>query len=382
MSSLTYLVGLTDLSQILPSGEGDIVGMIIQMLFILLFVFTMFYGQRMQSWTMLRHIDSSLKRLKVLKDEARRITIETLKGSANLDRDITPDIDRFLEYFWIPPNNVDPVGIIPKIEHLLNVRDERSRNEIKALVPSADEAQISNLENLIEYSLFLNTLYRLVRHYYIYGKKTMSIFIIYQLEAQLPMIIQEAEAVMGTVHAFQFGQPIGDGAGALVAAKLMYGAEKRLIAKDTLASYVSLNDRKLIVLKAQGPGGNVGKLGDALERVLDENTGRVSVVIMVDATVKFEGDNTGDVSEGIGAAIGGIGVDKYKIEETVKKHGVPLYAILIKESIQEAYTLMRKDIYKGVDEAINRVRRLVTEKAAVNDLVVVLGVGNTGGIGQ
>ena len=40
-----------------------------------------------------------------------------------------------------------------------------------------------------------------------------------------------------------------------------------------------------------------------------------AMVIMIDAGLKLEGELVGEVSEGIGAAIGGPGVDAYKIEE-------------------------------------------------------------------
>jgi len=370
------------LQGLFPSGQDNILGTIFQVLFIGLFLATMLYGQRMQAWTMLRHIDTSLRRLKAMKDEARRATLETLKGLTKEGTDLDTGLDRLLEYFWIPPVSLDPAGIVGKLEHLLDVRDDRLKAEVGSLAPSADAAQLSNTENLVEAALALNTIYRVVRHYYLFGKKTMSIFLIYQLEAQLPLIVQEAEAMMGAVQAFQLGQPIGDGAGSLVAARLMYASEKRPVAKDTVASDVAFDGRRLVVLKAEGPGANVGKPGDGLVKVLNENGGKASAIIMIDAAQKFEGENTGEVSEGIGAAIGGIGVDKFKIEETAKKYGVPLYAVIIKESNQDVLAPMKKDIYKGVDEAVRRVKRIISERSVVGDLVVVLGIGNTIGIGQ
>jgi hypothetical protein len=370
-------------SQIGSSNQqGDILGSILQFVFILMFAITMLYGQRIQAFIMLRNIDASLRRLKVLRDNARRALIDTIRSFGDSGRDPTPEVDRLLEYFWIQPTNLDPYGIVAKIEHFMNLHDERLRAEVGALAPKADRAQVVNLENLAEVGLALNTIYRIVRHFYIFGKKTMSIFIIYQLEAQLPQIIQEAEAYASGMQAFQLGQPIGDGAGSLLAAKFMYGAEKRLIAKDTLASEVSFEGRRLIVLKAEGPGANVGKIGEALTRVLEENMGRISLVIMVDAGMKLEGEETGGVSEGIGAAIGGIGVDRFKIEETATKFGVPVYAIIIKESLQDVIAPMKREIYAGVEEAVNRVRRLIRERTREGESVVLVGVGNTIGIGQ
>ena len=44
---------------------------------------------------------------------------------------------------------------------------------------------------------------------------------------------------------------------------------------------------------------------------------------MIDAGLKLEGEMVGEVSEGIGAAIGGPGVDAYKIEEKLTKYKIP-----------------------------------------------------------
>ena len=34
-------------------------------------------------------------------------------------------VDRFLEYFTIGPQSMDPAGIVYKLDHILDVRDER-----------------------------------------------------------------------------------------------------------------------------------------------------------------------------------------------------------------------------------------------------------------
>ena len=47
------------------------------------------------------------------------------------------------------------------------------------------------------------------------------------------------------------------------------------------------------------------------------------MVIMIDAGLKLEGEMVGEVSEGIGAAIGGPGVDAFKIEEKLTKYKMP-----------------------------------------------------------
>jgi hypothetical protein len=108
----------------------------------------------------------------------------------------------------------------------------------------------------------------------------------------------------------------------------------------------------------------------------------VDAIIMVDAALKLEGEKTGEIAEGIGAAIGGIGVDRYQIEAVATKNGIPLYAIVIKQSLTEAISIMRKDIAETFDKVSKRVDRIIDEKTKKGDKILIVGVGNTFGVGQ
>jgi len=357
----------------------SIIGYIISFAFFMIFV--MFWG-KIQIYTWLREIEGALNRIKFIRDEARRISIETVKSVGKSKEDPTQKIDQFLEYFFIEPTGMDPSGIVWKFDHLLDVRDLRFKDEVRTMAPEADEAQVNNLENLLEASLDLNMIYKIVRHYYLFGKKTSSQFIIIQLQMIMPQIMEIVNAYMGAVNAFSTGQPIGDGAGAFVAAKMMHGMEARKIAKDMVVSEVPIDGRRVFVTKAEGPGGNVGKPGDAIKTIIDECDGKVSMIIMIDAQVKLEGENSGDTAEAIGAAIGGVGTEKYKIEEALFKYKIPVNAILIKESIQEAISPMKKEVVNGVEKTIAVVKRLINERTKPGDTVIVAGIGNTIGIGQ
>ena len=287
-----------------------------------------------------------------------------------------------MEYFTIMPTSLDPAGIVPKIEHLVDVRDQRFKNEVKIIAPEADKVQTSNLEGVLEVALGLNTIYKIVNHFYLLGKKTMSLYIIMQVQMQLPLIMQMAKAFSLAGKAFAEGQPIGDGAGALVAAKMMHGNEVKEIAKKIVVSQIGLEERRVFVMKAEGPGADIGKYGEAIKRLIEENEGRVAMVIMADAAAKLEGEESGSTSEGTGAVIGGIGVDAFKIEEVALKYKIPVNGVAIKQSIEESVAPMTKAVSDGVDVAIARVRRIIHEETKEGDIVVVAGVGNTVGIGQ
>ena len=342
----------------------------------------MVYGQRVQVWFMLREIEGAVIRLKIIKDKARSLTIDKIKEASNNKIDPTPRIDQFLEYFMILPENIDPSGIVPKIEHTVNVRDQRFKDEVKLLTPSLNEAQANNIEGVLEVAQSLNQIYRIVNHYYLLGKKTMSLYVIMQVQMQLPQIMEIADAYSAATKAFAEGQPIGDGAGAFVAAKMMQGKELRELEKDTVVAEVLYEGRNLYVLKSKGPGSTVGKPGEGIKKLIEEKEGKIAMVIMIDAAGKLEGEKSGDTSEGTGAAIGGIGVDQFVIEEISSKHHIPVHAVIIKESIQEAVAPMTKDISEGTDIALAKVRRIINEGTKVGDNIIVAGIGNTVGIGQ
>ncbi|MCJ7699498.1 DUF1512 domain-containing protein [Candidatus Bathyarchaeota archaeon] len=351
-------------------------------LFYVVFVVFMFYGQRIQMMVMLREVEGSLHKLKYIKEEGRKTAVETVKEIGKPQADPAARIDRFLEYFTIGPQGLDPAGIVWKLEHILDVRDTRFKDEVKLMAPSADETQANNLENTLEAAMALNYIYKIVRHFYLLGKKTYSLYVVMQIQMILPMVMKEAEAYASALKAFAFGQPIGDGAGALVAAKLMQGHETRKIAKDCVVATVPFEGRTAFVIKAEGPGGNVGKPGDAIKEVIDENNGNVATVVMIDAALKLEGEELGEVAEGVGAAIGGPGVDQYKIEESLVKYHIPINAVIIKEDVGDAVSPLRKEIFDSVENVIERVKQVILERTKEGDKVIIAGIGNTIGIGQ
>jgi hypothetical protein len=369
----------TKLGQLIGTSDWTVV---LNVLFYVIFIVFIFYGQRIQMYVMLREVEVSLYKLKFIKEEGRKVAIETIKEIGKPQADPTDKVDRFLEYFTIGPQNLDPAGIVSKLEHILDVRDTRFKDEVKSMAPASDETQVNNLENTLEAASALNFIYKVIRHYYLLGKKTMSLYVIMQIQMILPLVMREAEAYASALKAFAYGQPIGDGAGALVAAKLMHGHELRKIDKDCIVATVPYEGRTAFVIKAEGPGGNVGKPGNAIKAVIEENEGKIAMVVMIDAALKLEGEELGEVAEGVGAAIGGPGVDQYKIEESLTKYNIPINAIVIKEDVGDAVSPLRKEEFDSTDKALERVKQIVLEETKEGDKVIIAGIGNTIGIGQ
>jgi hypothetical protein len=162
----------------------------------------------------------------------------------------------------------------------------------------------------------------------------------------------------------------------------MQGHKKRKIPKDCVVATIPFEGRTAHVIKAEGPGGNVGKPGDAIKHVIEENKGKIANIIMIDAAQKLEGEELGDVVGGVGVAIGGPGVDQFKIEETILKYKIPVNAVAIKEDVGDSVSPMRKEIFDAMSVAIDRIKRLVQERSKEGEAIIIAGIGNTIGIGQ
>jgi len=360
-------------------GQGTFQNILSVLFYIAFFAF-MIFGQQIQSRIALMQIDGAVRKLEGMRNDAKSLMIKRVREIGKSKEDPSPRLVQLLEQFFITPVDMDPAGIVKKLDHLLDVRESKFKADVAKIAPEANPAEVNNLENLVEATWALNFLYKVVRHFYLLGKKTFSILYIFQLQMLMPLIMQEAEAYVGATKAFSEGHPIGDGAGPLVASRLMKGQEKRKVEKDMVAAETTLEGRRVIALKAEGPGGNVGKPGEAVRQILEENNGKAAMIIMIDAALKLEGEKTGEISEGIGAAIGGPGTERYKIEEEATKFGIPVYAIVIKQSIQEAITTMKKEIVDAAEPVIELIKRLIRERSKEGDLVLVAGIGNTTGI--
>jgi len=103
---------------------------------------------------------------------------------------------------------------------------------------------------------------------------------------------------------------------------------------------------------------------------------------MIDAALKLEGEDSGSIAQGFGAAIGGIGIDRFKIEAIAAKYDIPIFAIVVRQSVKEAITLMKKEISDQAENVKSQVYEMITDNSNPNQTVLVIGVGNTLGVAQ
>ncbi|MEM4188686.1 MAG: DUF1512 domain-containing protein [Candidatus Hadarchaeum sp.] len=312
--------------------------------------------------------------------ESKKTALKAIMKHGKPKQDVEKEFNDFLDFFAIEPVSEDPVGVLKRLEHILDVRNKRFKDAIARLAPNADPETAANLEMAMEGAMANYTLYRLVRHFLVLAEKTKNIQIVMLVQMNIPFLKTFAKAFVDATKAFVEGKPIGDGVGPLTVVKLVKEAKFYEPVEDTVYSETEFEGRKLLIVKAKGPGGRVGKPGELIARLAKKR--KVARIIMIDAAGKLEGEASGDVVEGVGAAIGGPPVEKYKIEEIAVERKIPVDAIVIKESYTESLKPLNKRLVRGVDEAVERVKNAIRQRTKPGDTVIVAGIGNTIGIGQ
>ncbi len=366
-----------------PAQLGsDPFSLIYNALFYVVFIGFMLYGQRIQTMFWQRNIERALRNLEKWAGEGKDRSMKTILDKGKPTTNPKNIVDEYMEFFMIEPVDRDPAGVLGRLEHLLDVRKRYSESIVAKIAPSAGTEERANIEVVLEAAMALNFIFRVVRHYLILGKKTHSLFIIMQLEMQIPLIEKLAESYYKALDAFVKGTPIGDGIGPMVASKMMEGAPKIEVPEEFVRSDINIDGRNVVILKARGPGGRVGKPGLAVQKVVEQYAGKVAGIITIDAALKLEGEKTGEIVQGVGVALGDPGPEKNKIEQVATDYNIPIQAVIVKQAMEEAITYMKKEIVDSVDNAITRVKETVNEMAKAGETVIVVGIGNTLGVGQ
>ena len=339
-----------------------------------------FYGQRIQLIITSGDIKKKLAKLDQFRNDSRDDLIQYIKKNLTPKGDPVEKIDRFFDYFTIMPVDIDPNGIVPKIHRLVRSREDTTRKQVKSLFTEIDAMEITKIQTLLEIVTTLQLFHRIVRHLFLTAKKQNNYPLILPLQMMLPFIMEQADALRDAITVIKQGQPIGDGIGPLVVGEMMLDTKKQKAEFETVYSESEFKDRKLILLKAEGPYATVGRPGEATEFLVSKF--KPNIIIMIDAALKFEGEESGTVAQGFGAAIGGIGTDRFKIEEIATKYDIPVFSIVIKQSVNDAITLMKKKIADQADNIKNQVHEMITDNTSADQSVLVIGVGNTVGVSQ
>lgn len=344
-------------------------------------------AQSMQLRLWKNQVESRLRIIESYLHETESIAISKLK-KLGVERH-GELVKRIKDFFLISPVSIEPIDIIRRLEQVLRTGEKHIEKLVSEALPSGvDEPVRKNLTTILAIVNGLNTLYKYLRHLLLLGVKTRNAMLVAQVWMLIPFYLRIAKAYRDAAETIAKGLPIGDSAGPLVAYRLSRIAKplSRIeeIAEDTVYGVYELDGRRVVIIKAKGPGSTVGRPGEAVEKLVkrEDIAGGLSAIITVDAALKFEGEETGITAEGVGVAMGDPGPEKIRIERIAARLRVPLYAVAIKMGLEEAITAMSENVVKGVEDAINRVLNLIKERTMPGDTVIVIGVGNTIGISQ
>lgn len=349
---------------------------IIGILIVILLIFLLPYLLRMR---IISGVTRSTLELENMVEESKALVIKLSKEKGKPVLDQTDTINDFMEFFVVPPVDLDPYGIVNKFEKILDLSEDRFKQMVKVIAPMADEETKANVVMTLKATLGINSVFRQVRHNLELAKKTGNLQILLSLRMGLPLIMRIVKAQFEGAKAFSEGNPIGDGLGPLVAGMMMtdYKSEETKVTEDMYVVKKRMDGRKLVIARASGPGARVGKVGRVVRSIIQSE--KIDKIITVDAAVKLEGEETGKVAQGIGVVIGGLGVDKWAIEEEIVKRDLDIDAVIVKMSPEEAISPMKPEILDSAKKALEIVNKSISNTPDTLNILVV-GVGNSCGI--
>ena len=355
-------------------GDADALRGIIQWVFFLAII--MFVFPKLYFYQIYAKLETSARKLEDTSKDGQTAVVKMTSKFGKNRKDLRKILTRFIDFFMIPPVNLDPFGIVKKLDHMIKDTEYRFKQVAWDMAPKADSERGMDVYMGLQAAWSIHMIAKIVRHYVELVKKFKNLQIAMIIQMQLPLIEKLVEAERRGLDAFLHQKPVGDAIGPLMIASMVKGEGKE-IAPEVVSVTDNRWGRKITLLKAMGPGGRLGQIGEAVKKTCDRN--KISKIITIDAAAKLEGEKTGSVAEGVGAAIGGMGVQRSKIEETAVEKKILMEAIAIKMSQFEAISPMPKEVVDAMDTVKDMLKERIedTEKDAH---ILVVGVGNTCGV--
>jgi len=243
-------------------GDGNIWNVI----WIVLIVVMAFFSTKLMFYQIFWKLAQTANILEGLNINGKRIVIRRI--TKNPTRELRDAVNNFLEVFTIEPISLDPFGIVKKIEHVYDLSERKFKYFVKTIAPKMDSESQANLVMGVSGAVSLNQISKIVRHYVETIRKTKNLQLAMVLQMQLPMIERISRALLKGTEALTNGWPIGDSIGPLVAAKLIGDSKTKEIEEDVLLSRKKIKGKNVLMIKAKGPGGRLGKLGKAVEKLV------------------------------------------------------------------------------------------------------------------
>ncbi len=352
-------------------NSGNQIIQILQILSFLLFPILIVFGPRLMVWQADRKLRSVLSEI----EEYHNTSLDLFTGSMESSEEFSQRLRSMKNFQFSAPTALDPAGMVSRLENVLDASENKFQRFVGKYAETENEEELADLNMAFKGVMGTHQIYKVLRHYRKLVNETKNFQLVGLINMMLPIYEELAEAQKGATRAFVDQAPIGDAIGPLVAAKLITEEPEEEVAENIVHSEEEISGQSIHVLKSNGPGARLGKYGNAIDDLAEEND--LEAIITVDAAGKLEGETTGAVNEGVGVMMGGPGVEKSKIEDAATSNDLPLEGIVIKQSAPEASKPMKKGIYESWQEAVNKVKEVASE---YDGDVAVVGVGNTCGV--
>ncbi|MBV1768189.1 MAG: DUF1512 domain-containing protein, partial [Methanobacterium sp.] len=176
---------------------------------------------------MISSVTRIVRELEEMVTESKKILVDTSQKKGNPSQDPQESVENFMQFFVIPPVNMDPAGIVKKFDQILELGEERFHEMVNIIAPDADSEIQSNIIMALKATIGLNGVAKLVRHNLELSRKTGNLQLLLSLQMNLPIILRLIKSQFESVKSFSEGKPIGDGLGPLVASLMMQGYENK-----------------------------------------------------------------------------------------------------------------------------------------------------------
>ena len=182
---------------------------------VLFIVFFIFYP-KLYIAQMVWKLEADMEKLDMYAAKTKEAVLK--KISKNPDKKLKEAVNNFMNFFVSTPVELDPYGIVRKIEHVMNESERRFNYFVDQVAPKMNPIDKANLKFGLLGALGVNQIYKVIRHYVLTIKKSNNLQLAMILQMSMPMLMKIAKANVKATKAFLNGVPIGDAIGAMVPA--------------------------------------------------------------------------------------------------------------------------------------------------------------------
>ena len=70
------------------------------------------------------------------------------------------------------PVDMDPNGIVDKVQHTVRAREDYTREHLKSISPQISDFELAKVQTLLEIASSLQMIYKIINHMFLTAKKT------------------------------------------------------------------------------------------------------------------------------------------------------------------------------------------------------------------